>query len=76
MHFEPLPCFGPKAQQHTSPGQRPGLDVKGRPALKGRNRLGSPLQGWPSCHGKSQGVALGWHVCAPLVLLPFVAHSA
>jgi len=76
MRFASLPSFGPKAQQHTSPGQRPGLDVKGGPALKGRNRLGSPLQGWPSRDGKSQGVALGWHVSAPLVLPPFVAQSA
>ena len=58
-------------------GQRPGDKPTQGNALGGRQNAPSPeraaqalppFQGWGIPMGETQGVALGWLVCAPLVL--------
>ena len=64
------------------PGDRPaqgnalGKTANISPALKGRHRRCSAPSGLILMGLFSQGVALGWHVCAPLVLLPAPRQGA
>ena len=60
---------GPKARRQASPGQRPGFWIDKNPALKGRDNVCRPFRAGCVVGRGSQGVALGWLVCAPLVLL-------
>ena len=64
------------ADEGQRPGNKPaqgnalGHGTDKNPALKGRDNVCRPFRaGWFVCRG-SQGFALGWLVCAPLVLLP------
>ena len=59
---------GPTARRHASPGQRPGSHPPGRQSPERAARMGPPFQGSAHLSSPTQGVALGWHVCAPLVL--------
>ena len=60
---------GPKARPQASRGQCPRSGPPRDSALKGRPNVGRPFRAVPSPVG-TQGVALGWPVCAPLVLPP------
>jgi hypothetical protein len=63
-----IPYEGQRPSNKPAQGNALGSKFKKDKALKGRNKLGPPFQGFDRLSHGSQGVALGWLVCAPLVL--------
>ena len=59
---------GPTARGQASPGQRPGSVKKDEASPERAVPFAPPFQGSDFLKGQTQGVALGWHICAPLVL--------
>ena len=51
-----------KAYHITAQGNALGVGWRSLAALKGRDSLVSPFQGFASCDGVSRGVAPGWFV--------------
>ena len=77
MHFD----RSHDAQGHR-PGNKPaqgtalGKSALTDTALKGRNHVCRPFRALSFFCQDTQGVALGWLVCAPLVLVPLALESA
>jgi hypothetical protein len=74
--------FDSHGLQGQRPGNKPaqgnalGILRKKAKALKGRNTLSRPFRAFSFLNRATQGVALGWLVSAPLVLVPGTLRSA
>ena len=77
MHFQVrFAVAGQRPKDKPAQGNALGSGLKFIQSPERAAHLVAPLQGFVGCHTVTQGVALGWLVCAPLVLPSLTGQSS